>query len=37
MPKVNGLTGLENCLVIRGKLEQELAQMPAEEAAEFLN
>ena len=26
----------ENCMVIRGKLEQELAQMSAEEAAEFL-
>ncbi len=37
MPEVEGLTGLENCLVIRGKLEQELAQMSAEEAADFLN
>jgi GTP-binding protein YchF len=26
----------EACLVVRGKLEQELAQMPPEEAAEFL-
>ena len=37
MPEVNSLTGLESCLVIRGKLEQELAQMSTEEAAEFLN
>jgi GTP-binding protein YchF len=37
MPKVNRLTDLENCLVIRGKLEQELAQMSTAEAAEFLN
>ena len=36
MPQVDSLTDLENCLVIRGKLEQELAQMSAEEAAEFL-
>ena len=37
MPEINRLTDLENCLVIRGKLEQELAQMSTEEAAEFLN
>jgi len=37
MPEVNRFTDLENCLVIRGKLEQELAQMSTEEAAEFLN
>ncbi len=37
MPEVDNLTELENCLVIRGKLEQELAQMSAEDAAEFLN
>jgi ribosome-binding ATPase len=36
MPQDNSLTGLESCLVIRGKLEQELAQMSTEEAAEFL-
>ena len=36
MPEINRLTGLENCLVIRGRLEQELAQMSIEEAAEFL-
>jgi hypothetical protein len=36
MPEVNNLTGLESCLVIRGKLEQELAQMSTEEAADFL-
>ena len=37
MPEVKNLTNAENCLVIRGKLEQELAQMSAEDAAEFLN
>ena len=37
MPEMSRITGLENCLVIRGKLEQELAQMSTEEAAEFLN
>jgi GTP-binding protein YchF len=36
MPEVDSLTSLENCQVIRGKLEQELAQMSPEEAAEFL-
>ena len=36
IPKANNLTSRENCLVIRGKLEQELAQMSTEEAAEFL-
>jgi ribosome-binding ATPase YchF (GTP1/OBG family) len=36
MPEVNDLAHTENCLVIRGKLEQELAQMSAEDAAEFL-
>ena len=30
------LFAAENCLVIRGKLEQELAQMAPDEAAEFL-
>jgi GTP-binding protein YchF len=37
IPQIDNLTDLEKCLVIRGKLEQELAQMSAEEAAEFLN
>ena len=37
LPEVNSLTDLESCLVIRGKLEQELAQMSTEEAADFLN
>jgi GTP-binding protein YchF len=37
MPQIDNLIDLEKCLVIRGKLEQELAQMSAEEAAEFLN
>jgi GTP-binding protein YchF len=36
MPEVNSLTDRENCQVIRGKLEQELAQMSTDEAAEFL-
>jgi hypothetical protein len=37
LPKVNELTEKENCMVVRGKLEQELAQMSAEEAEEFLH
>jgi GTP-binding protein YchF len=37
IPEVKNLTDVESCLVIRGKLEQELAQMSAEDAAEFLN
>ena len=37
LPEVTGLTESKNCLVIRGKLEQELSQMSAEDAAEFLN
>ncbi|UCD79875.1 MAG: redox-regulated ATPase YchF [Desulfobacterales bacterium] len=37
LPDVGDLIETENCLVVKGKLEQELAQMPAEEAAEFLN
>jgi GTP-binding protein YchF len=36
MPDLKGLVAAEACQVIRGKLEQELAQMPPEEAAEFL-
>ncbi|MEE9537657.1 MAG: DUF933 domain-containing protein [Desulfobacterales bacterium] len=36
LPDVKELTSKEACLVVRGKLEQELAQMPPEEAAEFL-
>ncbi len=36
IPEVEELTNVEDCLVIRGKLEQELAQMSSEEAAEFL-
>ena len=36
MPDVDALTSIEACLVVRGKLEAELAQMPPEEAAEFL-
>ena len=37
LPDIDRITGTEDCLVIRGKLEQELAQMSAEDAAEFLN
>ena len=37
LPHVKNLTEMENCSVIRGKLEQELAQMSDEEAVEFLD
>jgi hypothetical protein len=37
LPNVGDLTEKENCMVIRGKLEQELAQMSNEEAEEFLD
>jgi GTP-binding protein YchF len=37
MPDLKDLIAAETCQVIRGKLEQELAQMPPEEAAEFLS
>ncbi len=37
LPAVKDLTEKENCSVIRGKLEQELAQMSSEEAQEFLD
>ncbi|GBC63321.1 GTP-binding protein [Desulfonema ishimotonii] len=36
LPDVGDLTAREDCMVIRGKLEQELAQMSEEEAQEFL-
>jgi GTP-binding protein YchF len=36
VPDIMELTTQENCMVIRGKLEQELAQMSKEEAEEFL-
>jgi GTP-binding protein YchF len=36
LPDAKDVTSKEACLVVRGKLEQELAQMPTEEAAEFL-
>lgn len=36
LPDAKEITSSEACLVVRGKLEQELAQMPPEEAAEFL-
>jgi GTP-binding protein YchF len=37
MPDIKDLVAAETCQVIRGKLEQELAQMAPEEAAEFLS
>ncbi len=37
LPDVGQITRLEDCLVIGGKLEQELAQMSAEDAADFLD
>jgi len=37
IPEAADLTFTENCTVIRGKLEQELAQMSVEEAEEFLS
>ncbi len=36
IPEAEDLTSREHCMVIRGKLEQELAQMSDEEADEFL-
>ena len=36
LPEVSGLSDSESCLVIRGKLEHELSQMTAEDAADFL-
>ncbi len=37
IPEAGDLTFTQNCTVIRGKLEQELAQMSVEEAEEFLS
>jgi GTP-binding protein YchF len=37
LPDMGDWTDGEDCLVIRGKLEQELAQMTPEEATDFLN
>lgn len=36
LPDSTGLDFTEDCMVIRGKLEQELAQMSPEDASEFL-
>ncbi|MFC1825956.1 DUF933 domain-containing protein [Thermodesulfobacteriota bacterium] len=36
LPVIENLTDTEDCMVIRGKLEQELAQMSEDEAADFL-
>ena len=35
-PELKDRGGTENCMVIRGKLEQELSQMPPADAADFL-
>ncbi len=37
LPEIKGLTDQEHCMVIRAKLEQELAQMSDEESEEFLS
>jgi len=37
IPEIPDLTTQEDCMVIRGKLEQELAQMSDEETREFLS
>jgi len=37
LPEISHLTETEECLVIRAKLEHELARMPPEDAAAFLN
>jgi len=37
IPKITNLTTQGNCMAIRGKLEQELAQMSDEDAEEFLS
>ncbi|MBL7179520.1 MAG: redox-regulated ATPase YchF [Desulfobacterales bacterium] len=36
LPVIENLTDKESCMLIRGKLEQELAQMSAEEVEDFL-
>jgi len=36
LPEIKDLTSKENCMIIRGKLEQELAQMTEEEQEIFL-
>jgi len=37
VPDVEALTSKEDCMIMRGKLEQELAQMSDEDAEDFLN
>ena len=37
IPDVKDITSKEDCMLIRGKLEQELAQMSVEDAEDFLN
>jgi ribosome-binding ATPase len=36
MPQIQDVSQPEKCLVVRGKLEQELAQLSAEDAVEFM-
>jgi len=36
LPVIENFTDTEDCMIIRGKLEQELAQMSEEETADFL-
>ena len=37
LPDLKDITSMESCMIIRGKLEQELAQMTDEEAEDFLS
>ncbi|MDL1967924.1 MAG: YchF family ATPase [Deltaproteobacteria bacterium] len=37
IPDAEDITSKEDCMVLRGKLEQELAQMSVEDAEDFLN
>lgn len=37
VPNIQALTESDHCMAVKGKLEQELAQMSAEEATEFMN
>jgi GTP-binding protein YchF len=36
LPSIDAVTGTEVCMVLRGKLEQELSLMPEQEALEFM-
>jgi len=37
LPEIPGLTSVQTCMAVRGKLEEELAQMEPEEATAFLS